>query len=369
MDAPTLRTPRIADLTRGSPSATAAWWRAAAIGAAALAAAFAVLAGMWLFARALALLFAAVVIAETLVPVVSWLERWTPRLVAVVLVYLLVVLGMVGLGWLMVPPLVAQGTGLTENAPRLLEQGRTLINQWDPSGEERILAAVQSNLANAGEVLLELPMILFAAVAEIALVLFMSAYWLLAAPDLRRFAYSLLPPAQAEHMAAVLGESGQAAGGYVRGEFIAAATIGAISYVGLRMIGVDYALALAVVAAFGELIPVIGPIIAAVPAIAVALLDSPRQALIVLVFYVALQQVESNILVPQIMRRQADVPPVLALVALFAGARVGGILGALIAIPLAAVLKVLMVRIAAPAIRRWSGADVAVAAAKERPRG
>lgn len=120
----------------------------------------------------------------------------------------------------------------------------------------------------------------------------------------------------------------------------------------MRVIGVQYPLVLALISASSEPIPVIGPIIGAVPALAVALLDSPTQALIVLAFKVGLQQFEGQLLAPNIMRRQTDVPQLLVLFALLAGTAVGGLLGALVAIPLAGALKVVVMRIIAPALRR-----------------
>jgi len=102
---------------------------------------------------------------------------------------------------------------------------------------------------------------------------------------------------------------------------------------------------------------VVGPIFAAIPAIAIALVDSPQQAIIVTIFFIALQQLESNLLVPFIMRQQADVPPLLSLFALLAGSALGGLLGAIIAIPLAGALRVLVVQVLAPAERAWSGAE------------
>ncbi len=89
----------------------------------------------------------------------------------------------------------------------------------------------------------------------------------------------------------------------------------------------------------------------------IALLDSPQQAIVVTIFFIALQQLESNLLVPFIMRHQADVPPLLSLIALLSGSALGGFVGALIAIPLAGALRVLVVRVIAPAEREWSGAD------------
>jgi len=150
---------------------------------------------------------------------------------------------------------------------------------------------------------------------------------------------------------------GQTMGGYVRATGINGVIIGAMTYVGLLVIGVEYTLVLAVLAGLGEFLPVVGPIFAAIPAIAIALIESPQQAIVVTIFYIALQQLESNLLVPFIMRQQADVPPLLSLFALLAGSALGGLLGAIVAIPLAGALRVLVVRVLAPAEREWSGAE------------
>ncbi len=132
--------------------------------------------------------------------------------------------------------------------------------------------------------------------------------------------------------------------------------VGAATFSGLTVIGVDFPLVLALIAGIAELIPIVGVYIATIPAVAIALIESPTQALMVLGFYVLLQQIESNLLLPALMRHQAGIPALLAVFALFAGEQLAGILGALIAIPLAGALQVLVVRVVAPALRRWTGA-------------
>jgi predicted PurR-regulated permease PerM len=138
--------------------------------------------------------------------------------------------------------------------------------------------------------------------------------------------------------------------------------VGVITYIGLSIIGVQYALVLSLFAGIMEFAPVIGPIIAAIPMLAIALLASPTQFLIVLIFVIILQQVESALLTPNIMKSQTEASPLLVILALVAGHSVGGLLGALVAIPLAASLRVLVTRVIAPGIRRWSGAQPALSA-------
>ena len=187
-------------------------------------------------------------------------------------------------------------------------------------------------------------------------VLFLSAYWLIGAPSLRRFVLSLFPTHRRRAVGSILHDTGQAMGGYVRGTAINAAVMGVLAWVGLELIGVDYALALGVVTMLGEPIPVIGPILAAVPVVAVALLQSPATALLALLLYTVLPQFEAQVLMPTIMRRQTDVPQTFVLLAVIAGGAVVGMVGVLAAIPFAAGARVVVLQAVVPALRRWTGA-------------
>ncbi|MDQ4100323.1 MAG: AI-2E family transporter [Chloroflexota bacterium] len=352
------RTPRLSELdeqTTEEPST--AWWRGAAIAGTALALAIGILVLFWLLARPLTLLLIAIVIAQALAPIVAWLERWLPRGAAIVLVYVALVLVVGGIGWLVLPPLVAEGQALVLNAPGLISRSREWLNGIDPESADRVTAAVQSAVDRFSDVLLSLPFTLFSSVINVILVLFMSLYWLIATPALSRFTLSLFPVEHRRRANSVMDAMGETMGGYVRATAINGVIIGVMTYAGLLLIGVEYALVLAMLAGFGEFLPVVGPIIAALPAVVIALLESPQQGMIVIIFYIALQQLESNLLVPFIMRQQTDVPPLLSLFALLAGSTLGGLQGALIAIPLAGALRILVLRVVVPAEREWSGAD------------
>lgn len=354
---PNERTPHVRELATSDPAPSAAWWRGAVIAAGALVLALGLLTIFWLTARTLALLFVAIAIAEALSPLVDRLERKLPRVAAVGLTYLALLCLAGGISWYLVPQLVQQGGQIAEEAPLLIERGQDLMNQWDPGGEDRISTAIEGNLDEFTSVLLTMPFAIISSLAQILLVLFMSAYWLLSVASLRDFIRSLVPPRHHTTMDETLGALSSTVGGYIRGELISALIIGVLTYGGLLIIGIDYPLVLAVLAAVGELIPVVGPLIAAVPAVLVAFLESPTQGLAALLFYIVLQQVESNIVLPNVMDNQANVPPLLALTALFAGAGIAGLLGAIVAIPLAGVFKALVIKLVAPAVRRWARAD------------
>jgi predicted PurR-regulated permease PerM len=125
------------------------------------------------------------------------------------------------------------------------------------------------------------------------------------------------------------------------GQLILAATIGISSAIGLYLLGVPYFYVLGVVSAVGELIPVVGPILSAIPAIAAALTVSPQTVLWVMIFFLVQQQAENHLLVPKIMQRQVGVSPVVVISALLIGGSLLGIVGAVLAIPTAAIVQVL----------------------------
>jgi len=314
--------------------------------------ALALFAAIWLFARPLALLLAAITIGEAVSPLVDWLARRIRRELAVALVFLVVFLVVLGIGWIVLPAVINQVQDAAVNGPDLLNATRRWIDRLGVISSTRIEVALQDTLSRFSDAVFTLPLTIASSAFEILAVLFLAVYWLIGKPALRRFTLSLFPSTQRGQVADILAEMGHSMGGYVRGALINAAVIGICDYIGLRVIGVQYPLVLALISASSEPIPVIGPIIGAVPALAVALLDSPTQALIVLAFKVGLQQFEGQLLAPNIMRRQTDVPQLLVLFALLAGTAVGGLLGALVAIPRAGSLKVVVMRIIAPALRR-----------------
>jgi predicted PurR-regulated permease PerM len=137
----------------------------------------------------------------------------------------------------------------------------------------------------------------------------------------------------------------QTLGAYVRGQVILMAIIGIISFLGLWALSIPYALALGAIAGLMEVIPVLGPILGAIPAIMVAFTISPALALIVALFYLVVQQLEGNVLVPKVMQDNVGLNPLLVILTLTAGAALYGIVGAIVAIPLAGALQVFVKRL------------------------
>jgi predicted PurR-regulated permease PerM len=152
----------------------------------------------------------------------------------------------------------------------------------------------------------------------------------------------LFPRGERPRVEEVAGKISTKVSAWLNGQMILAGTIGLTSAIGLYFLGVPYFYVLALVTAVGEMIPMVGPIFSAIPALAVALTVSPRTAIFTGLFLLAQQQLEAHILVPKVMERQVGVSAVTVIIALLAGASLLGILGAVLAVPTAAIIQVVI---------------------------
>ncbi len=332
-------------------------WRSVLPLAAALALGLGTLSILRYLAHPLALLVLAISVAEALSPLVSRLERFVRRGFAVGIVYLAVTAVFAGLAWSIVPTVLSQGEQLVQAAPALTERVRVWIGQQNSALGFQISTLFDSLPSHLGSFLVWLPLRLFRSTLQALVVVFLSIYWLFGSPGLQRFTLTLFPPDHRADAGHVLVRMGQAMGGYVRGAAINAVIMGALAWLGLSLLHVPYALTLGALTMLLEPIPLLGPILAAVPVVLIALSVSPTLALYALGLYTVLQQVEGQVLTPNIMRSQTDVPQTLVLFAVLAGGALGGLLGVLVSIPLAAAARVFVLEVLAPAVRRRVGAE------------
>ncbi len=347
------------DEARVQPVRLARPWRdATALGLAVLGA-LALVQVLGILFQPLLLVLAAIVIATAVGPIAGWLERWIPRVAGVLLVFLAVALVLALFVAIIVPPLVQQVQALVDEAPSLVDEAQAWLEERDFPGLERLEERLQAALERLATVAFAAVPTVFGSFIDVLVVTAMSAYFAISAPSITQFVLSLVPAHHREYARSVLEETGQTMGGYVRGSVMNGAIVAVITYVALNLIGVDFALVLALLSFFGELIPVLGPMLAGAPAIAIALSEGPTTAIVVFAFYFSMQQFESYLLLPYIMRSQAQVPPLLTLFALVAGAAIAGFIGALLAIPLLGGFYIIFLRVLAPALRAWTGAEPA----------
>lgn len=289
----------------------------------------------------LALLFVTMIIVAGLDPLVNWLvKQKVPQLMAVIMAYLMVFAFLGLLIYLIIPPVIEQIININNNIPYF-------INKLDDFNinlsnillsNKGNLSQVSSQLAQLSGGVINTVVVIFGGAASAVTVLVLSFYLLLERKIIREFILALIPPKKKDFIISVAKKMIAKLGSWVRGQIMLALIIGVAVFIALKIIGVPYALTLAIIAGILEIIPVVGPIVSGVVAGLVALVaGSWWQVLAVVISYIAIQQLESNILVPKIMGKAVGLSPVIIIIALMIGAKLGGILGAVIAIPVAAV--------------------------------
>lgn len=308
---------------------------------------------------AVLLFFIAIIVAEGIRPLVNGLGRLhVPRPLAVLLIYLAILVIFIGLVWLLIQPIITQAIAFSNQVPAYLNQLQGMIGRLQQATNQnpdiaRLLSSLEpqatGQVGRVLPVLLSVPVTLVGGVFSVLVVLTMAFFWLTSTPQLKPFVLGLLPQRQQERTAAIFAELSHNIGGYVRGVVVNMCVIGLLTGAGLFLLGVPYALLLGLLAGLTELIPFLGPWISGSVAVLVALAAvDPLKALEVLILFEVIQQVEGNTLVPLVMSRAVKLNPLVVIVAVITGGALLGILGAVLAVPVAVVIQVLVLRVLAP---------------------
>ena len=176
--------------------------------------------------------------------------------------------------------------------------------------------------------------------SDLVLLFTIAFYWLTERDRIESLLLRMLPLRLRDRVESIFNETEYALGAYVRGQGVMIASVGVLSLAGMAVLGVPYAVLLALIAGLMEAIPIVGPVLGMVPAILVTAIAAPDKTLWVLLLFVVIQQMESNLLVPKVMEHQVGLRPLLVILALAAGNLLAGITGALVAIPIAAALQI-----------------------------
>ncbi|MDI6771662.1 MAG: AI-2E family transporter [bacterium] len=299
----------------------------------------------------------AAILATGLSPVVERLARrtWTrrsrrlPRSAAIAVVYLGVLVALVLAGGLLITPIVAESRQFVEKAPEFYQGLREMLAgfqqryAWLPdltSLLDRLPHEAGRLTAYAGAAT-GVAFRVFGVVVSAITALILSIYMLLEGPAIKQGFLGLFAQQRRPRVEAVLGHVGGKFGGWLRGQLLLGLIIGVAAGLGTWAIGLPYPLLLGLAAGVTELIPMIGPVLGAVPAVLVALFGSTWQVVAVVIFFTVVQQIEGNVLVPRVMKKAVGLSPLLTIVAIMVGAKLMGILGALLAVPVAAALQVM----------------------------
>lgn len=297
----------------------------------------------------LILIVVAMFLAVGLNPSVEFfLRRGLKRSLAVLVVITAVVLGLTGFIFAIVPVVSEQVTTITDRAPDWFEQLRnnpTLENLNERYGlidraEQTLEGGGYANQVFGGVVGVGLAVL--SAIANTFIVIVLTLYFLASLPTIKRFFYRFAPASRRERVM-FLGDRILAnVGGYVSGAFLVATAAGLSSLIFLFVVGLgEYAVALALVVALLDVIPMIGATLGAFVVTAIGFATDPKIGLACLIFYVAYQQVENYVIYPRVMARSVDIPGSLIVIAALVGAALLGVVGALLAIPTAAAAQLL----------------------------
>ena len=204
----------------------------------------------------------------------------------------------------------------------------------------RGLSRFGNDIANVGVGVFQSTRTFIAGFVSFLFVFVLAFYLVLERDALKKFARVVTPSAHVSYVEQVIGRAQRRVGRWLLGQLALGIIVGSIVGVGLWAFGVPYALLLGILAGLMEFIPVLGPIIAAIPAVLVALTQSLTIGVAVLVFYVIVGQIESHVLIPNIMKRAVGLRPLVTIIAVLIGARTLGVIGILLAVPTAAVISI-----------------------------
>lgn len=277
-------------------------------------------------------------------------DKRFPRWLAILVLYLFIIGTLVGVGMLVFPPLYEQGKEFVAAAPQMFERGQQfLIDRGILTEQIGWREAVQA--APVGEGGQAVGTVFGAIVGVLGgifgflTILIVTFYILVDADNLRTGLLHLFPKENRPRVAHASREIVGKVSAWLGGQLLLAAIIGITSAIGLWLLGIPFFYVLALISAIGEMIPIVGPFLAAIPAVAVASTVSLQKVLLVIVFFVIQQQIENHLLVPKVMERQVGVSAVTVVVALLIGGNLMGILGAILAVPTAAILLVVFTEV------------------------
>ena len=293
---------------------------------------------LWQIRDVLLLFFVAYIIMSALEPMIDRLEEWrVPRAVAVVAIFLASFAAIFTLLFLGITPFVAQTTQLTEQFIAF-SAGLTTVpiigNLIDPAILEQQFLNISQQLIN---IILGLFQNLFAFVSVIIFAIYLSIDRRGEVTMIRLFL-----PKKEKQIRLALERVQSKLGAWLRGQLILSVLVGALYYISLTVLGVPYALSLSILGGIFELVPIIGPIIAAIPAVVIGLTESPVQAGAIAISYLLIQQLEGNVIIPMVMRTAVGLNPLLILLAISIGGKLLGLGGVFLAVPIAVVIQIVL---------------------------
>lgn len=304
---------------------------------------------LWFLRDLVLILLTAIVIASAIEPAIhALMRRKISRLLSVILVYLTVASIFFGTIFFFVPPVLDDAAAFFAQLPNTLAEldfgavtGGLLPDDISATlSVSDILREISNSLGGSTSGAIATLSAFFGGIASFVLIVVFSFYFSVQETGVDDFLRVVTPAKEQAYVLHLWKRSQDKIGKWMQGQLVLAVIVGILVYLGLMILGVPYALLLAVLAGMFEIIPVFGPILAAIPAIAVALVHGgPTEMLLVLGLYVVVQQFEAHLIYPVVVKKVVGVPPLLVILALIVGYEIAGFLGILLSVPIAGAIQ------------------------------
>jgi len=303
------------------------------------------------------LLFVAILLASALEPMVGWIRDHLPlgRGATILVVYASFIAAMLGLAFIVVPAAFEQAQHIVAALPAFFEQARAFAADLRPAALSTSVTTLIDSVASIFEPapppdateVVEVGAAVAEATVSFVTLLVIVFFWLVEHARIQRYVLAFVAMDRRAGVRDAWNEVETRLGLWVRGQLILMGAMGVATGTAYTLLGVPGALLLGLIAALTEAIPIVGPLLGAIPAILVAATVSPQLALIVTVVYVVLQFLEGSVLVPMVMRNTIGISPLLVLLSLLVGSAAGGLVGAFLAVPVAASIEIVLSRLQA----------------------
>lgn len=285
-------------------------------------------------------IFISFIIMAAFLPYVEFLrKKGVPKALSVLIPYVFAIGLFITLVVPLIPFFASQIQSLFIILPKYFNQAAGILGiNLEPMQLRTILG---TEIGEIGKNAYDLTSRVFGGIFSTVMIFVVSFYLLLDHDRIKKFVASLFKPEQQDHALHTITQIEDKIGGWFRGQIVLSIFIGVVTWIGLNLLGIEFALPLALLAGILEILPTIGPVIAAIPAIIIALNTSLNAAFIVILFYIVLQAAENNLLVPRIMQKAVGLHPVAIIISVIVGGQLLGILGALLAIPFVSLVLIL----------------------------
>ena len=300
------------------------------------------------------IVFVALILASAFDPWVDWMQKHKiPRGLGILFIYFVVVIILISAISLIIPPIANEVKELSKDFPNYWNSLMGSVNQFRDysdtqgwSGQiQQSLDSIQSNIPNIGTAaggVFNTVFSFFGGIFSFFIVAVLTFYLTVEEHAMKRVLRSLVSVKYQPYVTHLMNRIQEKIGRWLRGQLVLSLIIFIISWFGLTILGVKYALVLALFAGVMELVPYLGPFIGAVPAIFIAFTQSPALALGVIILYVIIQWLENNLIVPKVMQKAVGLNPIITIVAMMIGFKLAGILGLILAIPVATAINVVL---------------------------